>query len=89
MFFMTLICWIVLGLVAGFVASKIVNGRGEGVPLDIALGIGGAMVGGWIYSSIGTAGMTGFNLWSLFVAVAGAVVVLVVWHAIRGNVSHA
>jgi len=86
---MGIICWIVLGLVAGFIANRIDNGRGEGIPLDIVLGIVGAMVGGWLFNAIGTAGVTGFNLWSLFVAVVGAVVVLVVWHAVRGRVSRA
>jgi uncharacterized membrane protein YeaQ/YmgE (transglycosylase-associated protein family) len=84
-----IICWIVLGLVAGFIANKIDNGRGEGIPQDIVLGIVGALIGGWLFHAVGTAGVTGFNLWSLFVAVVGAVVVLVAWHAVRGRVSRA
>jgi len=82
---MTVLCWVMLGLIAGYVASKLINGRGEGVPLDIVLGIVGAMVGGWLFHVIGRAGVTGFNIWSLFIAVVGAIVVLVVWHAIRGR----
>jgi uncharacterized membrane protein YeaQ/YmgE (transglycosylase-associated protein family) len=86
---MGIIGWIVLGLLAGFLGSKIVSGRGEGVALDIVLGIVGALVGGWIFTSFGTVGVTGFNIWSLFVAVIGAVVLLVAWHAVRGVNSRA
>jgi uncharacterized membrane protein YeaQ/YmgE (transglycosylase-associated protein family) len=86
---MGIICWIVLGLVAGFLASSIVNGRGDGTGLDIVLGIVGALVGGWLFNAFGTAGVTGFNLWSLFVAMIGAVVLLMVWHIIRGRPSRA
>ena len=81
---MSFVAWIVLGLVAGFIGSKIVNKRGEGVLLDIVLGIVGAVVGGWLFNNFGSAGVTGLNLYSLLVAVVGAVVVLVVYHAIRG-----
>jgi len=71
-----------LGLIAGFIASKIVNNRGEGVLFDIVLGIVGAVVGGFLFGLIGTAGVTGFNLYSMFVAVVGAVTVLVGYHAL-------
>ncbi len=81
--------WIVLGLIAGFIASKIVNRRGEGLAFDLLLGIVGAVVGGWIFNAVGAVGVTGFNIWSLLVAVFGAVVFLVLWHLIRGSVSHA
>jgi uncharacterized membrane protein YeaQ/YmgE (transglycosylase-associated protein family) len=74
------ICWIVLGVTAGFLANKAVNGRGEDVPMDIVLGIVGAMMGGWVLYASGMAEVTGFNVWSLFVAGAGAVVSLVIWH---------
>ena len=53
--------------------------------MDIALGILGALVGGWLFNLFGAAGVTGFNLWSLLVAVIGAMVVLVIYHAIRGS----
>jgi len=79
---MSIIAWIVLGLIAGFIASKIVNKAGEGFFLDIVLGIVGAMVGGFIFAQFGAAGVTGFNLYSMFVAVVGAIVVLIVYHAI-------
>jgi uncharacterized membrane protein YeaQ/YmgE (transglycosylase-associated protein family) len=85
---MGVIGWIVLGLIAGFIASKLVNKRGEGLAFDILLGIVGAVIGGWIFSAAGTSGVTGFNVWSLMVAVVGAVIFLVVWHAIRRSRSH-
>ena len=80
---MSFLAWIVLGLVAGFIGSKIVNKRGEGILLDIVLGIVGAVVGGWLFSLVGASGVTGLNLYSIFVAVVGAIVVLVVYHAVR------
>ena len=82
---MSIIGWIVLGLVAGFIASKIVNKRGEGIVLDIILGIVGAIVGGFLFVQFGAAGITGFNLYSMFVAVLGAVVVLFIYHAVFGR----
>jgi uncharacterized membrane protein YeaQ/YmgE (transglycosylase-associated protein family) len=82
---MSIIGWIVLGLIAGFIASKIVNKRGEGIVLDIILGVVGALVGGFIFSTLGSSGVTGFNLYSMIVAVIGAVVVLLVYHAIAGR----
>jgi uncharacterized membrane protein YeaQ/YmgE (transglycosylase-associated protein family) len=84
---MSVIGWIVLGLIAGFIASKIVNHQGEGVLLDIVLGIVGALVGGWIMAAVGGQGVTGFNIYSMLVAIGGAIVVLVVYHAIRGTPS--
>jgi uncharacterized membrane protein YeaQ/YmgE (transglycosylase-associated protein family) len=84
----TIIAWIVLGLIAGFIASKIVNKSGDGVLLDIGLGVVGAIVGGWLFNTFGMAGVSGVNLYSLLVAVLGAVVVLVVYHALmRSRVS--
>ena len=80
---MSFVAWIILGLVAGFVGSKIVNKTGEGLFLDIILGIVGAIVGGWLFSIFGASGVTGLNLYSLAVAVVGAIVVLVAYHAIR------
>jgi uncharacterized membrane protein YeaQ/YmgE (transglycosylase-associated protein family) len=78
---MSIIAWLILGLIAGFIGSKIVNRSGEGVFLDIVLGIVGAMVGGLVFSAIGGRGVTGFNLYSIFVAVVGSVIVLVIYHA--------
>ncbi len=82
---MTIIGWIVFGLIAGFIASRIVNKTGEGFLLDIVLGVVGAVVGGFIFAQFGAVGVTGFNLYSMIVAIIGAVVVLVVYHAIVGR----
>ena len=79
---MSFIAWIILGLIAGFIGGKLVNKRGEGVVLDIILGVIGAVVGGWLFNSFGAAGVTGLNVYSLVVAVIGAVLVLVIYHAI-------
>ena len=81
---MSIIGWIILGLIAGFIASKLVNRHGEGMLLDIVLGVVGAIVGGWIMSFLGGQGVTGFNLYSMLVAIGGAVVVLLIAHAVRG-----
>jgi uncharacterized membrane protein YeaQ/YmgE (transglycosylase-associated protein family) len=80
---MSFIAWIILGLLAGFIGSKLVNKRGEGVILDVLLGVVGAVVGGWLFNRFGAVGVTGLNLYSLLVAVIGAVVVLIVYHALR------
>ena len=71
-----------MGLIAGFIGSKVVNKRGEGLLLDLVLGIVGAIAGGWLFNLFGAVGVTGLNLYSLL-AVVGAITVLVVYHAIR------
>jgi len=82
---MSIVAWIVLGLISGFFASKLVNNSGEGVLFDIVLGVVGAVVGGFLFNAFGATGMTGFNIWSMFVAFVGAVAVLVVKHALMGR----
>jgi len=82
---MSFLAWIVLGLIAGFIGSKIVNKSGEGFFLDIILGIVGAVVGGWVFSLFGAQGVSGVNLYSLFVAVLGAILVLFIYHAVFGK----
>ena len=82
---MSIIGWIILGLIAGFVASKIVNKTGSGIVVDILLGIVGAVVGGFIFAQLGSVGVTGFNLWSMIVAIIGAIVILLIYHAIFGR----
>ena len=77
---MSIIAWLVLGLIAGFIASKIVNKQGEGLLLDIILGVVGAELGGWLFSLFGMSGVSGLNVYSLLVAVIGAVVILFVYH---------
>jgi uncharacterized membrane protein YeaQ/YmgE (transglycosylase-associated protein family) len=82
---MSVLGWIVFGLITGFVAGRVVNRRGEGCILNVALGIIGALVGGFIFTSIGGMGVTGFNLYSMFVAVIGAIVFLLLYHALTGR----
>jgi uncharacterized membrane protein YeaQ/YmgE (transglycosylase-associated protein family) len=82
---MGIIAWLVLGLIAGFIASKIVNHTGSGMIMDIILGIVGAFVGGLVFNFFGAAGVTGFNIYSAIVAVIGAVVVLFIYHALIGR----
>jgi uncharacterized membrane protein YeaQ/YmgE (transglycosylase-associated protein family) len=86
---MSIVAWIVLGLISGFFASKVVNDSGGNVVFDIALGVVGAVVGGFLFQAFGATGMTGFNVWSMFVAFVGAVAVLVVKHAVLGRGRHA
>jgi uncharacterized membrane protein YeaQ/YmgE (transglycosylase-associated protein family) len=82
---MSIFSWIILGLIAGFIGSKIVNRQGQGFWLDIALGIIGALVGGFLFSLFGSGGVTGLNIWSMIVAIAGSVVVLLVYNAVTGG----
>jgi len=79
---MGVLSWIILGLIAGFIGSKIVDRRGQGFWLDIGLGIVGAIVGGYLFSLFGEEGVTGVNLYSMLVAVAGAIVVLLIYNAV-------
>ena len=79
---MSILAWIILGLISGFIASKIVNRTGEGFILDVVLGIVGAIVGGFLFAQLGASGVSGLNLYSMFVAVIGAIVVLVLYHAL-------
>jgi uncharacterized membrane protein YeaQ/YmgE (transglycosylase-associated protein family) len=83
---MSFLAWIVLGLIAGFIASKIVNKAGEGVFLDILLGVVGAVIGGWIFNKFGAVGVTGVNLYSILVAVVGSIVFLTLYHMLRRTV---
>ena len=82
---MSIIGWIILGLIAGFIASKIVNKAGQGFWLDIALGIVGALVGGFLFDLFGASGVTGLNIYSMIVAVVGSVVVLLIYNAAMGR----
>ena len=82
---LSIIGWTVLGLIAGFVGTKIVNKQGEGMLLDIELGIVGAIVGGVIFTAFGAEGVTGLNIYSLIVAVVRSIVVLVAYHALTGR----
>jgi len=79
---MSIIGWIILGLIAGYIGSKIVNKEGQGFWLNIALGIVGALVGGFLFELFGGSGVTGVNIYSMIVAVIGSVVVLWLYNAI-------
>ena len=82
---MGIISWIILGLIAGFIGSKIVDKQGQGFWLNIALGIVGALVGGFLFDLFGATGVTGLNIWSMIVAIAGSVVILLVYNALTGR----
>jgi uncharacterized membrane protein YeaQ/YmgE (transglycosylase-associated protein family) len=79
---MSILGWILLGLISGFIASKLVNRSGEGFILDVILGIVGAVVGGFVFTAFGAAPVTGFNIYSMVVAIVGAVIVLWIYHAL-------
>jgi uncharacterized membrane protein YeaQ/YmgE (transglycosylase-associated protein family) len=79
---MGILAWLIVGPISGFIGSKIVNKSGEGLVRDIILGVTGALVGGEIFTAVGYSGVTGINLWSILVAVVGAVIVLVIYRAI-------
>ena len=82
---MGILSWIILGLIAGFIGSKIVNREGQGFWLDMVLGIIGALVGGFLFDLFGASGVTGLNIYSMIVAVVGSVVVLVVYNTVMGQ----
>ncbi|MBU1378832.1 MAG: GlsB/YeaQ/YmgE family stress response membrane protein [Alphaproteobacteria bacterium] len=79
---MSILAWLVVGLIAGFLASKVVNKTGSGLVMDIVLGVVGALVGGFLFNAIGHAAPNGINIYSIFVSFIGAVIVLLVYHAI-------
>jgi len=82
---MSILAWLVVGLIAGFIASKIVNKTGSGILMDIVLGVVGAVVGGFLFNMLGHSATTGINIYSIFVATIGAVVVLAVYHLLTGR----
>jgi uncharacterized membrane protein YeaQ/YmgE (transglycosylase-associated protein family) len=82
---MGILSWIILGLIAGFIGGKIVNSEGQGFLLNILLGVIGAFVGGYLFSLFGKEGVSGLNLYSMLVAVAGSVVVLLIYNALTGH----
>jgi uncharacterized membrane protein YeaQ/YmgE (transglycosylase-associated protein family) len=84
---MGIISWIILGLIAGFVGSKIVDRQGQGFWLDVALGIVGALVGGFLFDLFGASGITGLNIYSMIVAIAGSVVALLIYNTLMGSLS--
>jgi uncharacterized membrane protein YeaQ/YmgE (transglycosylase-associated protein family) len=79
---MSILAWLVVGLIAGFLASKVVNKTGSGLVMDIVLGVVGALVGGFLFNQFGHSAPTGINIYSIFVAFVGAVIVLLIYHAV-------
>lgn len=86
---MSIIAWLVLGLIAGFIGSKVVTNSGKGVVVDIIVGIVGAFIGGLLFNFFGASGVTGFNLYSVFVATMGSIVLLAVYYAFSSRRSTA
>jgi uncharacterized membrane protein YeaQ/YmgE (transglycosylase-associated protein family) len=86
---MSIIAWIVVGIIGGFIGSLVVNKRGEGIVGDLFVGVIGAVVAGWAFNALGHSGVTGINLYSILVSAAGAIVVLVVYHALRRSPARA
>ena len=84
---MGILSWIVIGLIAGWLAGLVVRGGGYGILGDIIVGIVGALLGGWLASSVLhiAAGVSGINLESILVAFAGAVVLLIILRLISGR----
>jgi uncharacterized membrane protein YeaQ/YmgE (transglycosylase-associated protein family) len=80
-----IIAWLIVGLIAGWIGHMVVNRSGGGFVGDLIIGAVGAFVGGFLFNLIGHSGVTGLNLYSILVAAVGAIVVLVIWHAIRGR----
>ncbi len=78
--------WIVMGFLAGLAVNKLLNRRGEKAIIEIALGVAGAVICGWLFSRFGGLDATGLTLWSLAVPAAGAVVLLAAWHGVRGTI---
>lgn len=82
---MSIIAWLVLGLLAGWIASMIMGAGGYGVVGDIVVGIVGALIGGFITGPLFGIDVTGFNLTSLIVAVVGAIVLIALYRALVGT----
>lgn len=80
---LSLLVWLVLGLIAGFCASRIVRRRGRGVFLDLALGVAGALVGGSLFTLLRSTPVAGWNAYSVLAAMAGAVLVLFLNQGLR------
>ena len=83
---MSILSWLVVGLIAGFLAKYVVPGEGPGgIVGDIIIGIIGAFIGGWVFHQFGEPGVTGLTLWSILVAFVGAAILLFVMRALSGR----
>jgi uncharacterized membrane protein YeaQ/YmgE (transglycosylase-associated protein family) len=81
---MSILAWVVVGIIGGFLGSLVVNKRGEGIIGDLFLGVVGAVIAGWAFNRFGQAGVSGINLYSILISALGAIAILVVYHALRG-----
>ncbi|MBZ0307565.1 MAG: GlsB/YeaQ/YmgE family stress response membrane protein [Anaerolineae bacterium] len=80
------LAWLIVGAIAGWLASMVMRtNRQQGLLMDILVGIIGAFIGGFLFNQFGTSGVTGFNIWSVFVAFTGAVVLLAVVRLFNGR----
>ena len=85
---MGILLWIIFGALVGWIASLIMNTDGQqGTILNIIVGIVGAVVGGWVMSTMGESGVSGFNLYSFLVALLGAIVLIAIARALRRSTS--
>lgn len=82
---MSILGWVIFGAITGWLASLIVNKRGEGCIVNIALGLVGSLVGGFVFRALTGFDVFKFNLTSMLVAIIGAVIVLFLWHALTGR----
>ena len=81
---MNIILWLIFGAVAGWIASMIMKtDASQGTMMDIIMGIVGAFVGGFLFETFGQSGVTGFNIYSMIVAVVGACIVIAIGRAMR------
>lgn len=82
---MSLLAWIIVGLIAGWLATLVMPGAGGGILTDLIVGMVGALLGGFLFNLLGAPGTTGLNLWSILVAFVGAVVLLWVVKAVQAR----
>ncbi|MEJ1970705.1 MAG: GlsB/YeaQ/YmgE family stress response membrane protein [Rhizomicrobium sp.] len=82
---MSILGWVIFGAITGWLASLVVNRRGQGCMVNIALGLVGSLIGGAIFRALSDFDVFRFNLTSMFVAILGAVIALFLWHAVTGK----
>ncbi len=85
---MGILAWIGVGVIAGFIASRVVNQKGQGLIYDLALGVAGALIGSYVFDALGEPDARGFNPYSVGVAAMGAIILLISYHTIAGNQGH-
>jgi uncharacterized membrane protein YeaQ/YmgE (transglycosylase-associated protein family) len=83
---MSIIAWIIVGIIAGWLAKMVVPGEGPGGMLgDLVIGVIGALIGGWVFNQLGHAGVTGINFGSIAVAFIGSVILLLIIRTVAGQ----